>query len=319
MIFGLWIRGLGQWQGWCYATLGKRYYISIMQKEDRKRRMREIEAAMGLPDFWEDREAAQQMVREYNDLKETGSARQAFPAVLHIIAGTGGDDAEDFACMLDTMYQRYAEGKGFAVYEIEKHQTSQGGYKNISIEIADKQAYELLKHEAGVHRLVRISPFNAKKQRHTSFALVDVIPKLPPLQEVEIPERDLAIDFTNSGGPGGQNVNKRKTAVRIKHIPSGITVRVEQERSQAQNKELALEILRGKLFALMQQKRVTTLRDLSFDKATEIEWGNQIRSYVLHPYKMVKDLRVDYTERDPDEVFDGKLDGFVEALRQYEE
>ena len=301
----------------CY-TGEKVQYIYIMQKEERKRRMQEIEAAMGMPDFWEDRDAAQRLVREYNDLKETGSVRQAFPAVLHIIAGTGGDDAEDFARMLATMYQRYAEGKGFAVYEVEKHQTPQGGYKNISIEIADKQAYELLKHETGVHRLVRISPFNAKKQRHTSFALVDVIPKLPPLQEMEIPERDLAIDFTNSGGPGGQNVNKRQTAVRIKHIPSGITVRVEQERSQAQNKELALEILRGKLFALMQQKRVATLRDLSFDKATEIEWGNQIRSYVLHPYKMVKDLRVDYAERDPDEVFDGKLDGFVEALKNQE-
>lgn len=288
-----------------------------MQKEERERRVQELEAAMGMPDFWEDKEAAQRLVREYNALKGGGSVQEYFPAVLHIIAGAGGDDAEDFARMLALMYQRYAEDKGFAVYEVDRHETAQGGYRNVSIEIADKQAYALLKHETGVHRLVRISPFNAKKQRHTSFALVDVTPKLPPLQEIEIPERDIEIDFTNSGGPGGQNVNKRETAVRVKHIPSGIAVRVERERSQAQNKEVALEILRGKLFVLMQRKRVETLRDLSFDKSTEIEWGNQIRSYVLHPYKMVKDLRVNYEERDPEEVFDGKLDGFIEALKGY--
>ena len=289
-----------------------------MQKEERERRMQELEAAMGLPDFWEDKEVAQQLVREYNDLKAAGSVQEKFPAVVHIVAGTGGDDAEDFARILAGMYQRYADHRGFAVYEIEKHQTAHGGYKNISIEVANKQAYRLLKNETGVHRLVRISPFNAKKQRHTSFALVDVVPKLPPLQEMEIPEQDIDIDFTSSGGPGGQNVNKRETAVRIKHIPSGITVRVERERSQAQNKDLALEILRGKLFTLMKQERVEKLRDLSFDKTADIEWGNQIRSYVLHPYKMVKDLRVNYEERDPEEVFDGKLDGFIEALKGWE-
>ena len=298
-----------------YDTVYCSYY---MQKEERERRIQEIEAAMGLPDFWEDKDEAQRLVQEYNNLKSAGSTQEHFPAVLHIIAGTGGDDAEDFARMLAIMYQRYAEDKGFAVYEVEKHETPQGGYKNISIEIADKQAYGLLKNEVGVHRLVRISPFNAKKQRHTSFALVDVIPKLPPLPEIEIPESDLEVDFTNSGGPGGQNVNKRETAVRIKHIPSGIAVRVERERSQAQNKEVAMEILRGKIFALMRKKRIEELRDMSFDKTTEIEWGNQIRSYVLHPYKMVKDLRVDYEEQDPEKVFDGKLDGFIEALQGWE-
>ena len=279
--------------------------------------MEEIEALMGSPGFWEDKDEAQKIVREYNSLKESDSMSDHFPAVINIVAGTGGDDAEDFARMLATMYRRYAEDKGFTVYEIEKHETPKNGYKNISLEVADKKAYALLKNETGVHRLVRISPFNAKKQRHTSFALVDVTPKLPPLQEIEIPESDLEIDFTNSGGPGGQNVNKRETAVRIKHVPSGITIRTEQERSQAQNKELALEILRGKLFTLMKQKRVEKIRDLSFDKQAEIEWGNQIRSYVLHPYKMVKDLRVDYEERDPEEVFEGNLDGFIEALKDY--
>ena len=292
--------------------------VVCMRKEEREKRMQEIEVLMGLPDFWDDKEEAQRVVREYNDLKGAGNAQEQFPAVLHIVAGTGGDDAEDFARMLAVMYQRYAEDQGFTVYEMEKHQTPQGGYKNVTLEVADARAYALLKNEAGVHRLVRISPFNAKKQRHTSFALVDVTPKLPPLQEVDIPESDVEVDFINAGGPGGQNVNKRETAVRVRHVPSGIAVRVERERSQAQNRELAFEILRGKLFALMKQRRVQALRDLSFDKSTEIEWGNQIRSYVLHPYKMVKDLRVDYEERDPEAVFDGKLDGFIDALRRWE-
>ena len=283
----------------------------------KEKKIQELEMLMASPGFWDDKERAQQVVREHRDLKHSESSRENFPAVISIIAGTGGDDAEDFARMLTDMYRRYAEGKGFSVYEIEKHATSHGGYKNSVIEVADARAYSLLKNETGVHRLVRVSPFNAKQQRHTSFVLVDVTPKLPPLQEVTIPEKDVEVSFTGSGGPGGQNVNKRETAVRVNHIPSGISVRVERERSQQQNRELAFEILRGKLFSLMQQRRVEQLRDLSFDKQVGIEWGNQVRSYVLHPYKMVKDLRVDYEERDPDAVFDGKIDGFIEALKDY--
>ena len=288
-----------------------------MDTEEKKKKLLNLETIMGLPGFWDDKEEAQRVVQEYNALKSSGDVPQLFPAIITIIAGSGGDDSEDFARMLATMYRRYAERKGFATYEIDRHETSHGGYKNVVLEVADTQAYSLLRNETGVHRLVRISPFNAKKQRHTSFVLVDVTPKLPPISTVSIPESDLEVSFTNSGGPGGQNVNKRETAVRVKHIPSGITVRVEQERSQAQNKEAALEILRGKLFSLMQQKRVQQMRDLSFDKQTGIEWGNQVRSYVLHPYKLVKDLRVSYEERDPDEVFNGSIDGFIEALKGY--
>ena len=288
-----------------------------MKNDEKEKKIQKLEALMAAPGFWDDKEQAQKAVQEYNALKQSDSFSEVFPAVVTIIAGTGGDDAEDFARILAVMYRRFAERKGFLVYEIDKHENSHSGYKNISLEIADTRAYSLLKNETGVHRLVRVSPFNAKKQRHTSFALVDITPKIPPLQEVPIPESDVEVSFTGSGGPGGQNVNKRQTAVRVKHISSGIVVRVEKERSQAQNKELAFEILRGKLFSLMRQKRVQQLRDLSFDKQVGIEWGNQIRSYVLHPYKMVKDLRVDYEERDPDAVFDGNLDGFIDALKDY--
>ena len=214
------------------------------------------------------------------------------------------------------MYKKYAEKKGFSVFEIDSHSNEHGGYKNFTLEVADSKAYGLLKNETGIHRLVRVSPFSSTNQRHTSFALVDVVPKLPPVPEIDIPDSDLDVSTTNSGGPGGQNVNKRETAVRIKHVPSGISVRVEKERSQAQNKEVAMQIIRGKLFSEMKKKRVDQIRDLSFDKQKPIEWGNQIRSYILHPYQLVREERIKYEEQSPDDVFNGELDGFVEALQK---
>lgn len=279
---------------------------------NKEERISEIENLMSSPNFWGDKDKAQEIVKEYNQLKEVKA--ENYPAVVSIIAGSGGDDAEDFASMLAGMYQKYAENKGMPIFELSKHQNDKGGYKNISLEIEDKRAYTLLKHESGVHRLVRISPFNSKKQRHTSFALVDVIPKLPEVKDTEIPPKDLEISFSNSSGPGGQNVNKRETAVRVKHIPTNISVKIEDERSQVQNKERALEILRGRLFSLMKKNRLEKLGNLSHTKGLDIDWGNQVRSYVLHPYKLVKDLRVDYEERDPDEVFKGEIDGFISAL-----
>lgn len=288
-----------------------------MHMDEREKQMHDLEQRMAEPGFWDDKEMSQEVVRSYNELKQSAKTNASFPAVITIVAGTGGDDAEDFARILAGMYRRYADRKGFAIYEVEKHETSTGGYKNVTLEITDASSFALLRHETGVHRLVRISPFNARKQRHTSFVLVDVTPRVPSISDVAIPEGDLEITFMHAGGPGGQHVNKRETAVRVRHIPSGLTVRSERHRSQVQNKETALEILRGKLLSIMQKRQVQQLRDLSFDKKVGIEWGNQVRSYVLHPYKMVKDLRVGYEERDPDEVFDGKIDRFIRELQAH--
>ncbi len=175
-------------------------------------------------------------------------------------------------------------------------------------------AYGILKHESGVHRLVRISPFNSKSLRHTSFSLVEVIPQFTKAEtDIVIPDDDLEIDFARSSGPGGQNVNKRETAVRIVHLPTKLAVHCESERSQAQNREKALEILRGKLFKRREEERAKQEQGMYVSKTTEIEWGNQIRSYVLHPYKLIKDHRTNLEERDVEKVLDGDLDEFIEA------
>ena len=287
--------------------------IRYMMSKDR---IKELEALMNEANFWDNKAKAQEVLNEYKSLKGGGEETNN-PAIINIIAGSGGDDSEDFVSMLLNMYVKYCESKGLEVFELDKHENTKGGYKNISIEVNNKGAYNLFKNEAGVHRLVRMSPFNSKKQRHTSFALVDVIPKLKDLGEVNIPESDLEIEFTNAGGPGGQNVNKRETAVRIKHIPTKIAVRVDKERSQLQNRETALCMLRGKLFSLMKQQRIEELRDISSNNNQSIEWGNQVRSYVLHPYKLVKDSRIDFESTDPEGVLDGKLDPFIEALKDY--
>lgn len=239
-------------------------------------------------------------------------------AILTITAGAGGQDAQDWATLLFRMYQRYAERKGFKTGLIHQSFGEPGpegrvGTKQVSIAIEGPFAYGFLKRETGVHRLVRISPFSAQALRHTSFAAVEVLPEIRLEEEkIELKQEELSLEVSKSSGPGGQNVNKRETAVRIVHIPTGIAVESQTQRSQQQNKERALEILAAKLYRLREQEKEKELSSLK-GKALAIEWGSQIRSYVLHPYQLVKDHRTEYETSDTQGVLDGKLDEFIEA------
>ena len=234
-------------------------------------------------------------------------------AVLAIYSGAGGDDAEDWARILMEMYGRFAQRKKWDARALHEHANQTGGIKNVTLEIRGNYAYGLLKGEAGVHRLVRISPFSAKKLRHTSFALVEVMPKFIPPEALDLKPEDVEVTFAKSSGPGGQNVNKRETAVRAKHIPTGIQVHVESERSQAANREKALELLRSRIYHLLAAKEKKEIEELSKTGEAEIEWGHQIRSYVFHPYKMVKDHRTNEETSNVEGVLTGELDEFIEA------
>ncbi len=284
-------------------------------EEKNIQRLVELEAMMASPDFWTDKEAAQALVQEYQNLKEGGGGdpHDAGNATLAILAGAGGDDAEDFARMLRRMYEGYVARKKWNVRELHANENDRGGYRNLVLEITGAGVYGRLKHEAGVHRLVRISPFNAQSKRQTSFALVEVLPTLVPTDKVELNPDDLEIQFARSGGAGGQNVNKRETAVRILHTPTNLSVHVSSERSQLQNREKGMELLKAKIFAKEEAERQAIAKGLSIATTTANEWGSQIRSYVLHPYKMVKDHRTGHESGNPDKVLEGDLDDFIEA------
>ncbi len=289
-------------------------------KEDLQKKITEIEQAMNESDFWNNPPQAQARIRELQELKDSllGIGKyDAGNAIMTIFSGAGGDDAEDFSAILYRMYRKFFEKKGWSVEIIHIHENDHGGFRNITVEIRGRMVYGTLKNESGVHRLVRISPFNAKQLRHTSFSMVEVIPQFEKIHagDVELKETDLDISIAKSGGPGGQNVNKRETAVRIVHKPTGLSVHVTSERSQAQNKEKALDILRGKLFKKMDEERSAQEKGMYISKTTSIEWGNQIRSYVLHPYKMVKDHRTNVETSQVEKVLEGDLDEFIEAER----
>ncbi len=232
-------------------------------------------------------------------------------AILRLSAGVGGTDAADFTEMLERMYLRWAEKSDMKAAIIERSPNEEAGIKSSVIEVSGAFAYGKLKSEHGVHRLVRLSPFNSDNLRQTSFALVEVLPDIDTPDEVGINEKDLKIDVFRAGGHGGQSVNTTDSAVRITHIPTNIVVSIQNERSQLQNKETAMKVLRSKLAQLQMEQHAEKLSDL---KASEsANWGSQIRNYVLHPYTMVKDTRTKYEERDAQSVLDGKVDGFIEA------
>ncbi len=237
-------------------------------------------------------------------------------AILAIHAGSGGTEAQDWAQMLLRMYARFAENKGFEMTILDESRAEDVGIKSVMVRVNGRYAYGYLKSEAGVHRLVRISPFDAEKMRHTTFALVEVIPELDEVEEIEIDPKDLRIDTYLSGGSGGQSVNTTYSAVRIVHLPTKIAVACQNERSQQQNKETAMKILKAKLHQLKVEELKKQKSDLRGEYHSA-EWGNQIRSYVLHPYKMVKDHRTGYETSDTDAVLDGDLEPFMEAYLRH--
>jgi peptide chain release factor 2 len=279
-------------------------------------------------DFWKAGEASEEETREqYNkalqlldeaEFKSTlNQPEDELPGVLQINSGAGGTESQDWADMLARMYRMYGEKQGWTVTELDWQEGDGAGIKSATLQFDGPFAYGFLKAESGVHRLVRISPFDSNARRHTSFASVFVYPLVDDSIEVAVSPADLEWEFYRSGGKGGQNVNKVETAVRLKHIPSGIIVECQKARTQGENREMALQMLKSRLYEEELRKR-EEMKNATNASKKKIEWGSQIRSYVFHPYKMIKDHRTDYEVGNVQPVMDGDLDGFIKAYLMME-
>ena len=308
------------------TKLLKEYKDDVAAAADLKQQFDDIETLIEMGNEAEDEEIAAEAKEEFADFtaklenirmkKLLSEEYDANNAILRLNAGAGGTESCDWCSMLYRMYTRWAERKGFSIDELDFLEGDEAGIKSVTFQVNGSNAFGLLKSEKGVHRLVRISPFNAQGKRQTSFVSLDVMPELEEAPDIEIEEKDLRIDTYRSSGAGGQHINKTSSAIRITHLPTGIVVQCQNERSQFQNKDKAMQMLKAKLFMLKQEAHAEKLSDIQ-GQLQDIAWGSQIRSYFLQPYKLVKDLRTGEENANADAVLDGSLDKFINAYLRW--